>query len=599
MHIPHPKIKHVVSSIKKQPLRFFAVTTLAAIAATVWMFYGMAPAFALGGIRGYSAQAATQRCTLQPRVADSCQSNNPQVTLDVYNPFDSSSCDFQYLINWGDGGQIQNTYLFGGPVGVYYLTTHTYATAGTYHISVHRRNIAGPCAFETYNYFQFTLMPSTRVTSPVQGNVIALTDPVYLTPQPTASQRTPANRSLKVKGTTDCGCDITVNGVSANVSGQDWSVLLPNVQPGRLQIDIHSSTGQNSSISITLIDVNVANPGENQVIPLSATPAMPDLAANVRIDGLPGIPANADFSWNLEAINRWVSRPNRWQDDTSVIAVGTTFGSSAWHPTYTRLLGGWGRLTVTANLPGVVDNPVASEPRWIDLPGTNPGPVVVKSFIQTHAGGDANAVTHIACTESAGTYNQFRPTAQPLSIRYLGQTIAIDAASTLIPADWLPNPAPLRPLFGYPSGIGIMQLDPASFPNQQWDWQQNIFGGINLYREKKRIASNWPVHEFERVAAERAHDIHRVNSARLAHHLPPISMPPADVPNYTADQLQRDTIRGYNGYGSGSRYHEYTYNSGYVISPDHLTLTVSNPGWVTTPGLTNPGYVDNVLGCNT
>jgi hypothetical protein len=274
----------------------------------------------------------------------------------------------------------------------------------------------------------------------------------------------------------------------------------------------------------------------------------------------------------------------QWHDGPTKLATGGTVGAAtAWHPQYATILGGWGHLVVTANLPGVLDGPTTSSPRWFNLPGTNPGSAVVTSFIQAHAGVYADVDTHLACHESA--FRQFTTQAQAAM------------KSTTIPAD-LPNPAPLRPLFGAPAGIGVMQLDPATFPGQQWNWQTNVLGGIQLFLSKRPTAAAWPGKEQKRIDTLRGHDLKVVNATRAAHHLKPITVKRVLVPAYTQAQLIRDMLRGYNGYGSG---HQFVFAPGYHISPNGLQLTVSGtPRWTLNTKIKpkdNPHYVDTVLSC--
>jgi hypothetical protein len=354
---------------------------------------------------------------------------------------------------------------------------------------------------------------------------------------------------------------------------------------------------------VTLIDLHVVSPAENASLPLTGAPAMPAIRASLEVAGMPADQTAAvDFTWTLQLINRYVKPRNAWSNDVRTVATGTTTGADeAWQPTGLPVIGGWGKTTVKAVIPGVADGTVTSEPRWINIPGTNPGEDAITAFIRANAdnAADAGALVHLACHESGATFDQFRKTAQPLTIRYKGKVIRIPAASGLIPSGW-PNPAPLRPLFGYPSGVGVMQLDPASFPGQQWNWHSNVLGGIRLYAEKKALAAAWPSREQAIIDALRAKDLNIVNAARAAKHLKPITVRRVMVTPETPAQLAEDVIRGYNGYGSPAIYHQYTFAPRYVISADHLNLTVSGtPRWAPTviPAKYNPHYVQNVLNC--
>lgn len=532
---------------------------------------------------------------------DTCTSSDPSVTVETYSSGDTSDCTFGGTIDWGDGSAPQNVGFTGGPDGtIFNLGSHAYKTPATYTITVAGEVLSGDCTWGT-GTAQFTL--SSLITSPAAGAIIALTDPAYLSPQPTDVQRAPATRDLTVTGVDPCGCGVTVNSVAATVAGATWQASIPVSAPGPLTLTVDTSAGEHDSADITLIDLRVAGPAENAKLPLTADPAMPKLDARVEIAGLPADqdPSGITVRWTLQMINRYVVPKNRWLDDVRTVATGTTSGiAAAWQlPADTPVVGGWGRLTATADIAGVADPTVTSEPRWIDIPGTNPGQSAVAAYLADHAGADAGALTHIACHESGRTFDQFRETAQSLTIRYKGQQIAVPAASDKIPDGW-PNPAPLRPLFGYPSGVGIMQLDPASYPAQQWDWQANVLGGIGVYAGKQKLAAAWPPKQQKVIDAVRDSDLKIVNAARKAKGLAPITVTRVIVTPYTAAQLTDDTIRGYNGYGKPAKYHQFTFDPRYTMSADHLHLTIDGtPDWVKTviPDAFNPDYVATVLAC--
>jgi hypothetical protein len=450
--------------------------------------------------------------------------------------------------------------------------------------------------------------PSLVITSPASATVIALTDGKYVQPQPTANERTPAHRHLMVSGTAKCGL-VDVNGVSAKVSGGKWKADVPVSGTGPLTLNAHGTGCGQATSKVTLIDLRVVHPTEDQSLPLTAEPAMPAIKADLEVVGLAGGQADAvTFTWTLQVINRYVVPKNHWVDDIRTVATGTTTGTQAtWQPSGLPVIGGWGKITVKADIPGVAGGIVTSEPRWINIPGTNPGEAAVTAFINAHSdsSADASALVHLACHESHGTFGQFGESAQPLKIVYgkknSKKVISIPAKSDKIPSGW-PNPAPLRPLFGYPSGIGVMQLDPADFPEEQWDWQSNVLGGISLFAEKKAFAAAWPAREQVLINELRARDLRIVNAARAAKNLKPITVREVLVSDHpeTTGQLAEDAIRGYNGYGSPAIYHQYTFDPHYVMSADHLDLKVSGtPGWALTsiPAEYHPDYVQLVMAC--
>jgi hypothetical protein len=88
------------------------------------------------------------------------------------------------------------------------------------------------------------------------------------------------------------------------------------------------------------------------------------------------------------------------------------------------------------------------------------------------------------------------------------------------------------------------------------------------------------------------------NQARASQGLPPV---PVELPDYTAEQLERDTLRGFNGYANGL--HEYR-----VRQQDGQLFVTLNPAgtqglaeWEQVPVSErgtkgDPNYVENVLG---
>jgi len=467
-----------------------------------------------------------------------------------------------------------------------------------------------------------------KITSPAAQDIIAVTDPHYLNPQAGPNERRPAHRKLTVEGTAPNGVStVNVNGVQAPVVNGGWTAKIPADLTGALTLKA-SAAGQEDSVPITLIDLQITTPKENDSLPLGTGPAIPDVMGQVAVPGFAGDITSVAFNWTLDARGRWVkpvkvngNKQPYWQDYTEPVAHGSTTGTKlAWSPQAGTIVGGVGRLVVTANLPGVKDNPVTSDPRWIDLPGANPDLADAKAFVDQHEPTYANTVRHIFCWESwHHTWNQFSPKAN-----------SAEGKTTNIPADWSPtqpNPGRLRPQYGFPAGVGVAQLDPADFPSQQWDWQANELRGIALFHEKLSAARAWSGREQSRLDHRRAAVLAAVKAPRAAQHLPPlviarIIVPALSVdqplviariivPALSVDQVLRDAIRAYNGG------HQYRFNADYVIDANGTTVTRTGmPQWVEGPGLrwkaaadlkkpsswvpvaaANKNYVKNVLTC--
>jgi hypothetical protein len=427
----------------------------------------------------------------------------------------------------------------------------------------------------TETYKISTKAVNLAIVSPPANSIIAVTDGKYVTPQPGPNGRAPASRSLIVRGTSQCPA-VTVNNVPAQMTGNAWQVDIPITGTGQLGLDASAPGCSDATESLTLINLKITSPAENAVLPLSAAPAMPALNAKVSVDGFTGDTSAVSFKWalNMRGQERGTKGWRQYQQD---VARGSTQGTSAWQPTYSAVLGGWGRLTVAADLPGVLDDPVTSDPRWVSVPGRNPTKQAVESYIGSKAGSLAAAVEHIDCHVSG--FRQFSRTANPK-----------EPASTNIPADIKPNPAPLRPLLVTPpAGIGVSQLNPAAFPAQQWNWLANVQAGIKAYEAAYSAALG------ARAAAQRALDRQRaailatVNALRKQQGLPPTNVKRIMVPAMMAVQLERDAISRYNSWPG------YYFNAQYVEGAK-LTVTITGTlRWAVAKQ--SAGYVQQVLAC--
>ena len=96
-------------------------------------------------------------------------------------------------------------------------------------------------------------------------------------------------------------------------------------------------------------------------------------------------------------------------------------------------------------------------------------------------------------------------------------------------------------------GVGLCQITrPAPTPDQVWNWRDNVQAGWSLYLEKERIARNYPV--TVRGGATFRAQVAAWNTQPSRRSLPTIAV---TLPDYTPDQLEQDTIRGFNGFAGG------------------------------------------------
>ena len=134
---------------------------------------------------------------------------------------------------------------------------------------------------------------------------------------------------------------------------------------------------------------------------------MPNLAAQVQVQGYSGDTSAVTFSWTLDVTGEYIDRQG-WHPYDMPFTGSTTGTSASWSPDFGTIVGGWGKLVVSASLPGVLDGTVTSDPRWINMTGQNPGKAAVLSYIADNAP-YPNTVSHIMCVESNHTFNQFNP----------------------------------------------------------------------------------------------------------------------------------------------------------------------------------------------
>jgi hypothetical protein len=118
--------------------------------------------------------------------------------------------------------------------------------------------------------------------------------------------------------------------------------------------------------------------------------------------------------------------------------------------------------------------------------------------------------------------------------------------------------APLCPLFSSDrlGGVGICQItSPRPTDDQVWSWKANLRAGLDFYKAKEAVARSYA--RRVRESAEFARLVAEYNKVRAASAKPPGSLKALtiDLPDYNAEQLERDTVRAYNGYAGGL--HEY------------------------------------------
>ncbi len=151
-------------------------------------------------------------------------------------------------------------------------------------------------------------------------------------------------------------------------------------------------------------------------------------------------------------------------------------------------------------------------------------------------------------------------------------------------------------------GVGLMQVTyPKPSDDEVWSWKENLAGGKKILAEKRAEAKGYPgkvqVHpEFKKL-------VDAFNAARKAAKKPELTI---TVPEFTDEQLQNASLRGYNGNAGkdifGMPLHEYR-----IKLDDKGMLVVVEAGtngtvvWEEVPvadrpeKVGDPNYVKNVL----
>ncbi len=210
-----------------------------------------------------------------------------------------------------------------------------------------------------------------------------MTDADFFYPTAGDSERQLKKRFLIVEGTgasTATGT-IQVNGTVAFAkSDGSWRAFLPVTSPRSITITATDDVSTVSSTT-TAIDLQVVSPKEGASLPLASDPpAMPKLNSKIDAVGYPGDLSAVSFDWTLSVRGEQRQR-DAWHQYKETAGQGTTLGAEPWAGPHMPIIGGVGRLSATADIPGVLHEPVRSEPRWIDIPGSNPGKDVVKGFV--------------------------------------------------------------------------------------------------------------------------------------------------------------------------------------------------------------------------
>jgi hypothetical protein len=267
------------------------------------------------------------------------------------------------------------------------------------------------------------------------------------------------------------------------------------------------------------------------------------------------------FSWTATLAFNGSVTPHGAGRTTTHRAIAPQQGpSNTYVIPFTEVRGGV--LTVAVSV-RVGTSTLAASSQGLSIVGTNPTPAAIKT--------KANA---IGATK----------------VRFRKQMRQESALRQFTAAGW--------PLYSADNlgGVGLCQITrPAPTAGQTWNWKDNVEAGWSLYLEKERIARAYPA-QVRAGAAFRAL-VQAWNAQPARSGAPPVNV---TLPDYTADQLELDTIRGFNGFAGGL--HEFRVR---VDVRGVLVVTLDASGrngsaeWERVPvadrgSAGDPNYVNNV-----
>lgn len=224
--------------------------------------------------------------------------------------------------------------------------------------------------------------------------------------------------------------------------------------------------------------IKIVAPIEGQTFWIEAEPEpkMPTISCQANVIGIePDPTANTEFLW--EAV---ITYTDHGRNDVSKFESGKLVGG-AWIPDFKNVVAG-GNLTIKVK--AVIDGKEYQDSITCYIRGKNPDKETVKDTLGT-------LILQVIC------YKEAYPKWQQFDDSGL-------------------------PVFGPPSGFGLMQLDPPSSSDQIWSWLKNVQEGKSRWQEKIAM-SKYHVKQVKKANADQK------------------------VPNLSPEQKEREAAYLYRG----------------------------------------------------
>ncbi len=310
----------------------------------------------------------------------------------------------------------------------------------------------------------------------------------------------------------------------------------------------------------TVPSIEFVSPKADTVFLVDVTPKMPEIDIELRIVGGgvdPNVPVRVAWTFEVKF------------DESGMAAFGkagvvftdrfAADGGTRFRPAFPWIRGG--QLTITAST--TVDERTLTATLKVWIMGTDPGWGALSPLLVS------DVFRRIVRAESGGRqFESDRGNARSVPVLNRGRD----------------------------GGGGACQITPPS-GDDLWSWRANVASGNRVFAGKRINAAAHPGATANSTAFKRL--VGALNAKRALTGLKPLVV---RVPAYTADQLEKDTIRGYNGYAGGLHEFRLAQTGGELTlaNVDEKALT-ANAVWERVPAADrpqrpgDPNYVEHIL----
>ena len=360
-----------------------------------------------------------------------------------------------------------------------------------------------------------------------------------------------------------------------------------------------------ADIKITETTLKIVSPSPNQIFTIDPEKLeMPiikvcSILENGDVVENAMLTKTAKIEWQLHIYGKYkISRGGKWEQYHKSYTLETKLNEEGSFVLGDYVIGGF--CIVKASL--CTNTCILHQEQYIDIRGQNPTKESVQREIDdiltektSKDVYDSDLIKKIICQESS--YRQFKKSAESRE----GLDIRLPKGSQ--------NPKIYRPIFGFPAGIGIAQLDPASkFPDEHWNWKINLKKGIEIYYKKKKVAYKIYKNQQEILNYQLKSLIKKANLKRKE--LGQTELVEGDYQidvesdyELTDDQMKKNIVNLYNGGFSFKLDYIYSINENHEIetsgTENWIEERVRRAGnkWVT---ITNgdQNYYNNVMSCD-